>query len=305
MNKIPVVFCFDDNLVMQAGVCMTSLLLHANHDTFYDIYIFHSNNAQFPVTGYLNKLKSAYPNCNISYKNVGDSFDNAYETRGITIATYYRLLIPDILPQYEKVFYFDVDIIFRNDLTEVYNSDLADYYVAGVATPISDITDYVNSEIGMQINEYICGGTLLFNSKKIRKDNLIPRFIEEAKVNRRFQDQDVLNIVCKGKIKCLPPWFGMVGTIHEIFADPNQKYYSEKEVQYALKYGILHYNGGKPWVYFCYNFDIWWEYYRKSIFFDLQHYHNFYVRKMREYDTLTLMKRIKVLVKYFVHGRLK
>lgn len=53
MSKIPIVFCFDDNLLMPAGVCLTSLLEHANPDTFYDIFILHDNKSSFPKRGYL------------------------------------------------------------------------------------------------------------------------------------------------------------------------------------------------------------------------------------------------------------
>ena len=34
MNKVPVVFCFDDNLALPAGVCITSLLENAKLGEF-------------------------------------------------------------------------------------------------------------------------------------------------------------------------------------------------------------------------------------------------------------------------------
>ena len=38
---IPIVFAFDKNLVMPACVCISSLLMNANKDTSYDIFILH------------------------------------------------------------------------------------------------------------------------------------------------------------------------------------------------------------------------------------------------------------------------
>lgn len=42
MNIIPIAFAFDNNLIMPAAVAFTSLLKNAAPETFYDIYILHS-----------------------------------------------------------------------------------------------------------------------------------------------------------------------------------------------------------------------------------------------------------------------
>lgn len=36
MNKVPIFFCFDKNMVIPAGVCITSMLLNKDTETFYD-----------------------------------------------------------------------------------------------------------------------------------------------------------------------------------------------------------------------------------------------------------------------------
>lgn len=299
MRIVPIAFCFDDNVVIPAGVCMSSLLYHAKPDTFYDIYVLHDEKNQFPNSGYLDKLRNRFRNYRITYRNVGNAFQDAFEIRGITIAAYYRLLIPEIIPEYNKIMYHDVDVIFRDDLSDIFETDLTDCYFGGVSTPYSDIADYVKTKIGVGIQEYIASGNLLINSKKIREDNLIPTFKEIAGSEWKYQDMDVINIVCKGKIKYLPPSFCITGTTSEILSDLNQPYYSKEQAKYALEYGILHYNGTKPWQSWCYNFDIWWEYYRKSIFFDPKFYFDFYHNKFDEYDRLSLWKRVKILLRYF------
>lgn len=300
MNKIPIVFCFDDNLLMPAGVCISSLLVHAKEDTFYDIFILHKDHAVFPDSAYLEKLYERYTNFEITYRSVENTFEDAFETRGITIAAYYRLLIPKLIPEYDKIFYFDVDIIFQSDLSAVYyQTDMKEFYVAGVSTPYSDIEKYINEVIGMEVDQYICSGTILLNSHKLLEDDIIDRFIEEAKVPRRYQDQDVLNLVCRDKIKILDPWFGVVGTVNEIAAMPQQEFYSQEQIDEIRRCGIVHYNGAKPWKGWCYNFDIWWAYYQKSVFFDRKFYFDFYHAKLNEYDNLSLWKRIKILLRYF------
>lgn len=42
MNIVPIVFAFDNNLILPACVCISSLMMNANEDTFYDIFILHS-----------------------------------------------------------------------------------------------------------------------------------------------------------------------------------------------------------------------------------------------------------------------
>lgn len=301
-NKVPIAFCFDDNMELAAGVCISSLLVHAAPNTFYDIFILHSDSCKFP-TGRINELPAHYGNCQITYRIVGREFENAFEIRGITVAAYYRLLIPRLIPEYDKILYSDVDVIFRDDLASLYfSTDMEGYYLGGVSTPYSDITNYVEKVIKTTINNYIASGNLIINSKALREDNIIERFRLVALRKWKYQDMDIINIVCGGKIKILPPWFCMTGTTFEILNTPQQAYYSPDVAEYARLYGIIHFNGPKPWNRYCLNFDIWWEYYRKSIFFDDGFYYRFYLNKLNEYDSISLWKRIKILLRYFKTG---
>ena len=119
---------------------------------------------------------------------------------------------------------------------------------------------------------------------------------------------DILNIVCAGKIKYLSPSYCLTTYISDLAAHDREKLYrvwNEEEIQQALKDGIVHYNGQKPWNGYCVNFDIWWEYYRKSPFFDEKFYFDFFYSKLNELDQLSLWKRIKILSRYFVYGKRK
>jgi hypothetical protein len=82
-------------------------------------------------------------------------------------------------------------------------------------------------------------------------------------------------------------------------------FFSNDEIEHALEFGIVHYNGPKPWKQYCVNFDIWWEYYRKSPFYNEQFYFDFFNGKQDELDSLSLWKRIKILIRYFVYARKK
>ena len=309
MNIVPVVFAFDNNLILPACVCISSLMMNAKEDTFYDIFILHSANIALKKEE-LDKLSQYYQNCRIQYRQVDNTFDSAFEIRGITTSTYYRLLIPDLIPEYDKIIYSDVDVIFRSDLSNIYFSVyLHDSYVAGVNALIPFIPDmraYYQKMRKVEMKGIIYAGNIILNSKKIREDNIIEQFKKLAKKNFRFQDLDVLNIVCQNRVTYLKPEF-CVTTYFSEFSIRNRtilrQYWTDNDIALALQNGIVHYNGQKPWKGFCVNFDIWWEYYRKSPFFDEKFYFEFFYKRLNELDQLSLWKRIKILIRYFVYGK--
>lgn len=309
MNTVPIAFAFDNNLMMPACICLSSLMMNAYEDTFYDIFILHSSNS-LQKHDSLDRLPLYFKNCKIRYREVDDTFANAFEIRGITVSTYYRLLIPELIPEYDKIIYSDVDVIFRDDLSAIYlNTDLSDCYVAGVnalASFVPDLKTYYQKLNLVDIENIIYAGNIIFNSKKIREDKLVKRFKELAKNKYRFQDLDVLNIACQGKIYYLNPNFCVTTYFMDLsIYNKNvlMNYWNNEEISTALKKGIIHYNGQKPWKGYCVNFDIWWEYYRKSPYFDEKFYFDFYYNRLNELDQLSLWKRIKILIRYFVYGK--
>lgn len=308
MKIVPIVFAFDNNLVLPACVCISSLLMNAKEDTFYDIFILHSEKVKFNKTE-LEKISHYFPNCKIQYRVVDETFDESFEIRGITTPAYYRLLIPELIPEYNKIIYSDVDVIFRSDLSDFYQStDMKDYYIAGVnsfAHLIPENLAYYK-RMGMDARGIIYSGNLIFNSKKIIEDKIIPKFRSLALNKYKFQDMDILNIVCKDKIKYVSPEFCLTTYISQwaVYSRSElNEFWEDEVINKALSEGIVHYNGQKPWKGFCVNFDIWWEYYRKSPFFDEKYYFDFFYSHLNELDQLSLWKRIKILVRYFVFGR--
>ena len=308
--KIPIVFAFDKNLVMPACVCISSLLMNANKDTSYDVFILHPANQSLNETD-LVKLPEYYDNCKLTFRPVGGEFDNAFEIRGITTPAYYRLLIPEIIPEYDKIIYSDVDVIFRSDLSELYNIDLSDVYMAAtydVGMNLGkDGIAHINDTKGLVTGEYIQSGFIMLNSSRLKEDGLVARFKEEAKKQYKFQDQDILNVVCGQNRKILPVKYNMTDYTFYYLNSGDELiksgYVREGEISEAKQYGTLHFNGHKPWKGYSINFDIWWEYYRKSPFFDEKYYFDFFYRKINDYDLLPLWKRVKILLRYFVFGR--
>lgn len=311
LNIIPIAFAFDQNLIFPAEVCLSSLLMNAKETTFYDIYILYPESKDFARES-INKLSSKFINFRVHYIPVLSAFDAAFEIRGITTPCYYRLLIPELIPEYDKVIYSDVDVIFRMDMSKLYSMDLGDSYLAAtrdVGLNLSkDGLEYINSMPELEAGQYLQSGFIMLNSKKIREDGLVAKFKEQAKRKLKFQDQDILNIVCKGNVKFLSLEYNM--TDYSFYYAMKERellytWYDDSAIDNAIMYGNLHFNGHKPWKKYCINFDIWWEYYRKSPSYNEQFYFDFYYNKLDELDQLSLLKRIKILARYFLYGRKK
>lgn len=309
MNTVPIAFAFDNNLVMPACVCISSLLMSAKPDTFYDIFILHSPKEELTKEK-LDLLPHYYSNCRLQYRKVDATFDDAFEIRGITTPTYYRLLIPDLIPEYDKVIYSDVDVIFRMDLSQLYQSDLAGYLLAATKDLGLNLSkegkEYIVSTLGLIQGNYLQAGFIIMNNALMRKDKKEKQLKALAKQKYKHQDQDILNIACQGKVLYLPPCYNMTNYSYNYMLhnyDMVETLYTDEEIRFALSHGNIHYNGQKPWKGYCINFDIWWEYYRKSPFFDEKFYYDFFAKKLDEYDRLSLWKRIKILGRYFIHGR--
>src|SRR3546814_18045988 len=65
-------------------------------------------------------------------------FENVRTTPGITLATYYRLVMHHMLPAHvQRIFYLDSDIVVRKCLSEIYDIDIDGYLFAGVEDSLS------------------------------------------------------------------------------------------------------------------------------------------------------------------------
>lgn len=311
MNVVPIAFAFDNNWVIPACICISSLMMNADSDTFYEIFILHSS--ENPLDrDMLDKIQEHYENCRIQYRTVDGSFDHSYEVRNVTVSSYYRLLIPEIIPEYDKILYSDADVIFRSDLSNLYETvEFGNCLVAGVNSLshlVPDVKEYYEKQLSLDADKIIYAGNIMMNAKAMREENIVDIFKSMASDRYRFQDMDILNVVCSGRIVYLPPKYCITTYISQFATHELERLtdiWTVDEINGIAGEGIIHYNGQKPWKGYCVNFDIWWEYYRKSPFFDPEFYFDFFYDRLNELDQLSLWKRIKILLRYFVYGRRK
>ncbi len=283
MRKIPIVFAFNDGYALPAGVCISSLLSKAKQDVFYDIFILHSSDRLSEKgKSEILRLKSVFANCDFTFIDVQSRFAGAFEIRNITIDAYYRLLIPFVIDRsYERVLYSDVDVIFQGDISELINL-AEDKPIAGVNVLSKEISHYVRKDLGLEPDEYINSGVMVWNRK------YIPDYQEDLNrlIQRNFiyQDQDIVNILFDGQKKLLP----------EIYNYSIAQMELDKEIAQMPK--IIHYTGPKPWKEIVPFAELWWEEYRKSIYYDEQFYLN---ASRNSYRNINTYRRLgDLLVKY-------
>lgn len=111
--------------------------------------------------------------------------------------TFGKLLLSDIVEE-SKVLYLDTDAIAVKDISDIWNYDISDYYIAGVKDWGVEERGNIE-ELGIN-GKYINAGVVLFNLDKMRKDKIEKKCFELInKIELIFPDQDALNYVCTNK----------------------------------------------------------------------------------------------------------
>lgn len=305
MHIVPFLFTFDQSLVVPAVVCLTSLIENAAHDTFYDIFVLHGPDSDFSSSELSRFALMNSEKCRIQFRQVNGEFVGSYEIRGIPETAYYRLIAPELIPEYDLILYSDVDVIFREDMTPYYQMDIAEHYFGGVDNCSAlrpEVQRYLENTLHLDYKKgYYYSGNLLINSRLLLRDGKLNVFRKLGGKAFRQQDMDIINIACNGHIAAMPPSFCLTNFLYELMITrPNEmeKIYGEEEVRHALDSGLIHYNGMKPWKGTCLNMDIWWSYYRRSLCYDEEYTYRFWNGQRNMIQDMSFIRRIKQLMRY-------
>lgn len=263
-EAIPLVVAFTPNYFVPVAVCLSSILEHSDPSASFRVICLLTEELPEDMKLAIEQLDRH--RLQVTYINLEGQLRDIYVDERYTVAASYRLLLPDLLPAYDKVLYVDCDVVVRNDIADLYNkTDVTDYYLAAVfEASLDSQLDYLN-KLGIKPGCYINSGFLLMNLQKLRADGMVGKLLHSAKTpDLQFPDQDVLNQLCEGKILGLPPYYNSVRTFYlpqykHIFL----RYYSEADWQAVQEHGTIHYTGGKPWNMFTVQFAVWWHYYER------------------------------------------
>ena len=245
-------FAINSNYVMPLCVALTSIL--ENNEAVIHFFILNSSLTNEDKAK-INKVINSYSNAKLEFVLVDDSAFSKFSSNinYISQEAYFRYLIPSLKQDIDKALYLDADLVVNSNIKPLYDIDVKDYYCAGVR----DL--FINSykvKIGLKSADlYINSGVMLLNCKKLREDAIEDKLFENnIKYNEvaHFQDQDIINITFKGKIKELDSIYN--------FATYNVKT-EEDKLNNAV---IIHLTGEfKPWLDNCWNKlkPVWVKYY--------------------------------------------
>ena len=119
-TKIPISYSTDNKYIYIIIVSITSLVINAGKNTLYIIYILHTPDFTENSKKILNEFETKYKNsCRITFINMGDRYKNLKFKKRLSISTYYRLSLHDILPNINKIIYLDGDTLVFRDLKEL------------------------------------------------------------------------------------------------------------------------------------------------------------------------------------------
>lgn len=278
-DRIPIFFTFDNNYVVPASVAFFSLLSKAQKGIYYEMYVLHADiseenqNLLINVTRKQNNAKLTFINTHgfLNQEWSNGSFAFQHSNSSFTADCLLRCFAARFFPGLKKIIYSDVDVIFTDDISDLYDIDLTGKYIAGVKNAFTRYSEYELSHLkeehyNMLHDKYISGGIWVMNLEKIREDNLEDKMLDIVRDNtivKRWNDQDIVNIACEGKVGFIPlnyisyPY--MLDLLQE--KDFTSDYTRNELYDSILNPKIIHFAANKPWDSNPQFSNLWWAYF--------------------------------------------
>ncbi|MEE1078786.1 MAG: glycosyltransferase [Agathobacter sp.] len=282
-NFIPIFYACDENYVKYTMVSIKSMIENANPKNNYKIYILCTDVSNESLEK-LSRLQNDF--FSIEFVDMEEKMKDLKDSLPVrdyfSMTTYYRMFIPQMFPELDKVVYIDSDTIVLGDIADMYNFDLGDNYVAAAQCQVivqeEIFSSYVENVLGMDYLEYFNAGVLVMNCKAFREIDLLKTFLELLDMYTFVvaQDQDYLNLICKDKVLWMDSAWNM-----EVFGELPCK---EEEMK------IIHYNlSAKPWNYpDCRLAIYFWRYAKMTeVYEEISDVTKSYTQEQRNRDALT------------------
>lgn len=284
---VPIVFAADDAYAPMLTTTLVSLLENASPDRVYDLVVFERGITEQRKRAMLTCVAS-YDNASLRFFSVGRlvaGFDLKTNNEHITLETYYRFLIQEVLDVYDKVLYLDSDLIIEGDVAELFDVDVTGAYLA--AAPDIDFQGKLNAPDGERMAyaqevlrltepyDYFQAGVLVLNTAELRRLHSAEEWLQIATtVDYLYDDQDILNAECQGRVVRLAPEWNVMhdctGRVASVFsyapADAFDAYVASRSNP-----KIIHFAGNeKPWDNTSCDFaGSYWAYARMTPFYEV------------------------------------
>jgi lipopolysaccharide biosynthesis glycosyltransferase len=279
LNTVPIVFSADIYYIPYMSAAMQSIMENSSPNSRYCFFVLHKDIDANHIN-IIEKQISAFPQFSIEFIDV-TSFINGrtfFISRHIAVESYFRLLIPELLPEYKKIIYVDGDMICTTDIAPLLDINMENYLIAAVRDvpgvswyhgPRHSKNRKKRFSVLLQLknpDEYFNAGLLVINIELFNKTITIDKLLELA-ASREWQnyDQDVLNVVAEKKTFFLSFRWNFHHPIRpKYLPDQIKQEYSEAE----KNPNIIHY---KPWT-FAFHikfFELFWKYSTRTPFINV------------------------------------
>ncbi|MBM6774807.1 DUF4422 domain-containing protein [Olsenella profusa] len=284
---VPVVLAADDGYVPMLATTVHSMLANASRERRYDVIVLErgiSAEHKGLMTAF---LAERHPNATLRFQDVGNivaGHELSTSNPHISAETYYRFLIQDLLPFYEKVLYLDSDLIVEGDVAELFDTDMKGNAVAAVR----DVDfagnlgyrdgrrkHYAREVLGMSDPfGYFQAGVLLLDTAVMRSIHTVDEWLGMAEDTRLiYNDQDALNAACQGRVTYLDASWNVMtdlaGRVDRVFSYAPARIFKDYQRSRSCV-RIIHYAGvEKPWnTVNCDLAEHYWRYARETPFYE-------------------------------------
>lgn len=198
--KYDIALCTDENFVIPALVCLTSIF--ENNKDLQCRVILLTDGITLQSREKFIRLAALY-NCEIIIKKIDQThFCDLKVIDRYPKSMYYRFLLPRLLQDSLTVLYLDCDVIVRHSLRSLFGIDISE---SACAVVLDQQCDDVQIQNRLKLTSpYFNSGVLLFNLAYWREHNITEElisFIKDYPNLCQYPDQDALNVVLSGKVK--------------------------------------------------------------------------------------------------------
>lgn len=292
-KNLSIFYACDDAFVKYTIVSLSSMIKNASKEYNYNVYILNTNISN----NMKNKLKELENNnFKIEFVDVTDYLKSIADKLPIrdyySKTTYYRLFIAEMFHDIDKALYIDSDTIVQGDISEIFKTDISNYYVGAcheqAMVQVDGYGTYVEKVIGISRFNFFNAGVLLINCEKFRLHYVLDKFIFHLNEYNFVvtQDEDYLNLICKDHIYWLDSRWNT-----EVFG----------KIDYPIEEAnIIHYiMVSKPWHYKDCRFgDVFWKYAKDtSVYNEIKEVLESYTDEERERDAISCDKLLELAIK--------
>jgi len=190
----------------------------------------------------------------ISFLEIGDDrVAGLPEMDFVTRAMWYRIFLPELLPEADRVLYLDVDTIAIDSLEPLWDVDLEGSLVAAV-TNVFYMRSHAQraAQLGIEPADYFNSGVVLLNLDLMRREDSTRALFDYATGHASelaWPDQDALNVVLGPRRMSLHPRWNCMNSVLQ-FPWAGDVLGADAVEEARERPGIRHFEGptvNKPW----------------------------------------------------------